>query len=71
MYYESYHWAAIEEYFDDFLCFSTKPTKEKLDANYVFNEDKSVKWSSYSLKTIGFLVIIYKKVKLSLDRGQL
>ena len=45
MYYESYHWAAIEEYFDDFLCFSTKPTKEKLDANYVFNEDKSVKWN--------------------------
>ena len=45
MYYESYHWAAIEEYFDDFLCFSTKPTKEKLDANYVFNKDKSVKWS--------------------------
>lgn len=39
MYYESYHWAAIDEYFDDFLCFSTKPTKEKLDANYVFNED--------------------------------
>ena len=45
MYYESYHWAAIEEYFDDFLCFGTKPTKEKLDANYVFNEDKSVKWN--------------------------
>ena len=45
MYYESYHWAAIEEYFDDFLCFSTKPTKEKLDANYIFNEDKSVKWN--------------------------
>ena len=45
MYYESYHWAAIEEYFDDFLCFSTTPTTEKLDANYVFNEDKSVKWN--------------------------
>lgn len=45
MYYESYHWASIEEYFDDFLCFSTNPTKEKLDANYVFNEDKSVKWN--------------------------
>ena len=28
-----------------FLCFSTTPTKEKLDANYVFNENKSVKWS--------------------------
>ena len=45
MYYDSYHWTSIEEYFDDFLCFSTKPTKEKLDANYVFNEDKSVKWN--------------------------
>lgn len=45
MYYESYHWAAIEENFDDFLCFSTTPTNEKLDANYVFNEDKSVKWN--------------------------
>lgn len=39
------NWASIEEYFDDFLCFSTNPTKEKLDANYVFNEDKSVKWN--------------------------
>ena len=45
MYYSSYYWLDLENYFDDFVSFSTKPKEKELDQNYVFDEDKSVKWN--------------------------
>lgn len=45
MYYNIYYWEDIEDCFKDFSRFSTKPKEQELDLNYVFDEDKSVKWN--------------------------
>lgn len=45
MYYDVYYWENLEQYFDEFINFSNKPKEKELDPNYVFDEDKSVKWN--------------------------
>ena len=45
MYYDVYYWENLEQYFNKFINFSTNPKEKELDPNYVFGEDKSVKWN--------------------------
>ena len=45
MYYDVYYWENLEQYFNEFINFSTKPKEQELDPSYVFDEDKSVKWN--------------------------
>lgn len=45
MYYDVYYWENLEQYFNEFINFSTKPKEKELDPSYVFDEDKSVKWN--------------------------
>lgn len=45
MYYDVYYWENLEQYFNEFINFSTNPKEKELELNYVFDEDKSVKWN--------------------------
>lgn len=45
MYYDVYYWENLKQYFNEFINFSTNPKEKELELNYVFDEDKSVKWN--------------------------